>query len=163
MKKFSKVAVIFFSLAFFWTIMVYQAYIYKSSQNDYCLLVENPHKKDLIHQPTIDKVKNSTSLKTPLKIIYYDVLQLVEIEFPTEFENITGTIQFYSPLNKKEELSLPIDVGGDKYMNVFIHSLKSGTWKIEVAWVGDGIPFLDKHMIEIPTYVPDKLITDLTD
>ncbi len=161
MKKINWGTGIFLFYTFFAITLFYQ--VYKSTQYDHSLVVDNYYEKDLSYQKTIDKLKNSNALARPLQINYYDILQLVELEFPDEFENITGTIQFYRAANKKEDVLLPIELGGDNCMNVFVRSLKSGLWKIEVDWVGDGTPFLDKKMIEVPTYVPDKLLTEIID
>jgi len=152
---------IFLFYSFFAATLFYQ--VYKSTQYDNSLVVDDYYAKDLSYQQTIDKLKNSAALVSPLKINYYDILQLVELEFPDEFENITGTIQFYRAANKKEDVLLPIELGGNKCMDVFIRSLKPGLWKIEVDWVGDGTPFLDRQMIIVPDYVPDKLLTELVD
>ena len=151
---------IFLFYTFFAVTLFYQ--VYKSTQYDNSLVVEDYYEKDLNYQQTINKLKNSAGLATPLQITYYDILELVELEFPTEFENITGTIQFYRAADKKEDVLIPIDLGGDNCMNVFVRTLKPGFWKIEVNWMGDGIPFLDRKMIVIPDYVPDELLTDRT-
>lgn len=160
MKKINWGTGIFLFYTFFAITLFYQ--VYKSTQYDNCLVVEDYYEKDLSYQQTIDKLKNSATLTTPLQITYYDILELVELEFPTEFEKITGTIQFYWAADKKEDVILPIDLGGDNCMNVFIRTLKPGFWKIEVDWIGDGTPILDKKMIVIPDYVPDELLTDIT-
>jgi len=152
---------IFLFYSFFAATLFYQ--VYKSTQYDNSLVVDNYYEKDLSYQQTINKLKNSAVLTTGLQINYYDILQLVELEFPAEFENITGTIQFYRASNKKEDVNLPIELGGDKCMNIFIRTLKPGLWKIEVDWIGDGTPFLDREMIVIPDYVPDKLLTEVFD
>lgn len=159
MKKINWGTGIFIFYTFFATTLFYQ--VYKSTQYDNSLVVDNYYEKDLSYQQTIDKLKNSAALTTPLQITYYDILELVELEFPAEFEKITGTIQFYRASNKKEDVTLPIELGSDKCMNVFIRTLKPGLWKIEVDWVGDGTPFLDRKMIIVPSYVPDKLLTEL--
>ena len=159
MKKINWGTGIFIFYSFFAATLFYQ--VYKSTQYDNSLVVDNYYEKDLSYQETIDKLKNSNALTTALQIHYYDILQLVELEFPTEFENITGTIQFYRASNKKEDVTLPIELGGDKCMNIYIRTLKPGLWKIEVDWVGDSTPYLDRTIIELPDYVEDKILTEV--
>lgn len=150
---------IFLFYTFFATTLFYQ--VYKSTQYDHSLVVENYYEKDLTYQSTLDKLNNSAALKTPLKINYYEVLELVELAFPTEMENITGSILFYRASNKKEDVQLPISLGMDKCMNVFVRTLKPGVWKVEVDWIGNGTPYLDRTIINIPNSMEDKLLTEL--
>jgi len=150
---------IFLFYTFFATTLFYQ--VYKSTQYDHSLVVENYYEKDLTYQSTLDKLNNSNALKTPLNIYYYDVLQLLELEFPAEITTIAGSILFYRASNKKEDVRLPITVGMDKCMNVFVRTLKPGIWKIEVDWIGDGTPYFDRTIIDIPDYTKDKLLTEV--
>jgi len=152
---------IFLFYTFFATTLFYQ--VYKSTQYDHSLVVENYYEKDLTYQSTLDKLNNSVALKTPLKINYYEVLELVELAFPTEMENITGAILFYRASNKKEDVQLPISLGMDKCMNIFVRTLKPGIWKIEVDWIGDGIPYLDRTVINVPDSIEDRLLTEVLD
>lgn len=159
MKEINWISGIFLCYTFFATTLFYQ--INKSTLFDQNLVVDNNSEKDLTNQSTLYKLNNSNALETPLKINYYDILQLVELEFPKEMKSITGNILFYRASDKKEDVRLPVEVGMDNCINVFIRTLKPGAWKIEVDWVGDGIPYLDKTMIVVPEYVPDELITEI--
>ena len=161
MKKINWGTGIFIFYTFFATTLFYQ--VYKSTQYDHSLVVENYYEKDLTYQSTLDKLNNSNALETPLTITYYDILQLVELEFPKEINNISGSILFYRASDKKADVLLPIEAGTDNCVNVFIRTLKPGLWKIEVDWVGDGTPYLDRTMIVVPDYVPDELISEITD
>ena len=152
---------IFLFYTFFATTLFYQ--VYKSTQYDHSLVVDNYYEKDLNYQSTLNKLNNSNALATPLQINYYDILQLVELEFPKEMKNINGNILFYRASNKKEDVRLPVEVGMDNCINVFIRTLKPGVWKIEVDWIGDGTPYLDRTIIVVPEYVPDELITEIMD
>lgn len=161
MKKINWGTGIFLFYTFFAITLFYQ--VYKTTQYDHSLVVDNYYEKDLSYQSTLNKLNNSNALETPLQVNYYDILQLVELEFPQEMKNITGNILFYRPSNKKEDVRLPIEVGMDNCVNVFIRTLKPGLWKIEVDWIGDGTPYLDRTMIVVPDYIPDELISELAD
>ncbi len=161
MKKINWGTGIFIFYTFFATTLFYQ--VYKSTQYDHSLVVENYYEKDLAYQSTLDKLNNSNALETPLQINYYDILQLVELAFPKEMKNITGSILFYRASDKKADVLLPIEVGMDNCVDVFIRTLKPGFWKIEVDWVGDGTPYLDRTMIVVPDYIPDELISEVLD
>lgn len=148
---------IFLFYTFFATVLTCQ--VYKSTQYNNNLDGDNSYGIDLISESTRNKLNNSNSLETPLRINYYDILQLVELEFPKEMKNITGNILFHQAANEKEKVRLPVEVGMDNCINVFIRTLKPGAWKIEVDWIGDGTHYLDKTMILVPDYIPDELIT----
>lgn len=161
MKKINWGTGIFLFYTFFATTLFYQ--VYRSTQYDHSLVVENYYEKDLAYQNTFDKLNNSQSLKNPLQIHYDEILRLVEIEFPAEIKNIKGSVLFYRASDKKEDTLLPIQLATDNCMTIFVRSLKPGLWKIEIDWEGDNTPYLDREMIIVPDYIEDELISEIMD
>lgn len=150
---------IFLFYSFFAITLFYQ--VYQSTQYDHSLVVDNYYEEDLKYQATLDKLNNSAALATPLKFHYYEGLQLVELEFPPEIEQITGSILFYRASSKKEDTRLPLRVTSGNCLDVFVRTLKPGAWKIEVEWIGDGTPFLDRSTIMIPFIVDEGVLSNV--
>ena len=150
---------IFLFYSFFAISLFYQ--VYKSTQYDHSLVVENYYAKDLAYQTTYNKLQNSLQLSTPLKVTYFEGLQLLEIAFPKEMIDISGTILFYRASNKKEDTTIPIQVGIDNCLNIFTNTLAPGMWKVEIDWASNGVHYLNRNTIQVPNYLPDNFITQV--
>ena len=151
---------IFLFYSFFAVSLFYQ--VFKSTQYDHSLVVEDYYAKDLAYQSTYEKLQNSLQLSTPLEFTYFEDLQLIELAFPKDLPNISGTILFYRASDRKEDLTIPFDVGMDNCLNIFVRTLKPGMWKIEVAWTSRSVHYLDRSIVQIPKYIPDNFITQVT-
>lgn len=103
------------------------------------------------HTVEIDK-------KEPLKFHFYQGLEIVELEFPEDIKQITGSILFYRASNKDEFICLPLRVGSGNCLDIFVRSLTPGTWIVEVDWIGDGEAFLDRSKIKIPFEVANEVL-----
>lgn len=150
---------IFLFYSFFAFTLFYQ--VYKSTQYDHSLVVDNYYEEDLKYQSTLDKLNNSSALTTPLKINYYEGLHIVELEFPEGIKQITGSILFYRASNKKEDIRLPIRAGAENCLDIFVRTLAPGLWKIEVDWVGDGKHFLDRTDIFVPMELEEGVLSSV--
>jgi len=124
--------------------------VYKSTQYDHHLVVEDYYAKDLAYQSTFDKLKNSMSLKTPLTIEHQQPIQQVDLAFPKDFKVVAGSILLYRASDKKADIRLPIKVDAHNNMTINIETLQMGRWKVEVDWTADGTAYLNRKKIEIP-------------
>ena len=138
---------IFIFYSFFAATLFYQ--VYKSTQYDHSLVVENYYEKDLAYQATYNKLTNSIALNPPLKINHDDNSKMIHVEFPKSFKSVEGTVLLYRASNKKEDVNLPIRVNGDNQMDISAHTLGTGKWKIEIDWIGNKKPFLNRKTILI--------------
>jgi len=141
---------IFLFYTFFATTLFYQ--VYKSTQYDHSLVVEDYYAKDLAYQSTFDKLENSMALAPPLQVAYQKKISLVSVSFPKKMQSISGTVLLYRASNKKEDIQLPIKIGIDNEMEIDVSSLAMGKWKVEIDWMGDHISYLDRAIIEIPNF-----------
>lgn len=124
--------------------------VYKSTQYDHSLVVEDYYAKDLAYQSTFDKLENSMSLEIPLQIDYQKLAQQIELVFPQFAKEVTGNILLYRASDKKADVLLPIRIKAQNDMTINVETLKAGRWKIEVDWVANGTPYLNRKTIEIP-------------
>lgn len=139
---------IFLFYTFFATTLFYQ--VYKSTQYDHSLVVEDYYAKDLAYQSTFDKLENSMRLETPLQINYQKAINKVILSFPKNMTDLSGDILLYRASDKKSDLHLPIKVNSNNEMDIVMDGLQAGKWKIEVDWKGNQSSFLDRLIVEIP-------------
>ncbi len=123
--------------------------VYKSTQYDHSLVVEDYYAKDLAYQTTFDKLANSIALKNPLQIDYQKGLQQIQLTFPKTDKAVTGSILLYRASDKKADVLLPIRIDAQNNMVINAATLKTGRWKIEVDWIANGTPYLNRKTIEI--------------
>ncbi len=131
---------VFYSL--FVIAMVY--FVFYSQKVDHTLEVENYYDYDIGYEKLIgEKLRNSASLKIPVKIEYFQNEKNVSIQFPKEFNNISGKIKFYRPNNKILDQEFVIKVDSTKIQKIDVRDFVSGVWKISAEWENDKKQYLD--------------------
>ena len=136
---------IFYSL--FATSLFYQ--VYKSTQYDHNLVVDNYYEKDLDYQSQFDKIEQTKKLKEPLTINYLEGVQLIELAFPNDLEGITGTVLFYRASDKKMDVTLPITIDNLHQMILQADKFPAGFWRVEVDWEAGGNKYFTETAIKI--------------
>lgn len=136
---------IFYSL--FAISLFYQ--VYKSTQYDNSLVVDNYYEKDLNYQTQYDKIVNSQTLINPLKIDYRENEKLIELRFPKEIDGVTGTVLLYRAANKTMDVSLPIILDKEHKMVLNSEKFSDGFWRVEVDWNASGKDYFDKTKFNI--------------
>lgn len=122
--------------------MVY--FVFYSQKVDHTLEVENYYDYDIGYEKLIgEKLRNSASLKIPVKIEYFQNEKNVSIQFPKEFNNISGKIKFYRPNNKILDQEFVIKVDSTKIQKIDVRDFVSGVWKISAEWENDKKQYLD--------------------
>jgi len=124
--------------------------VYKSTQYDHNLVVENYYEDDLNYQSRYDQMQNSRSLKAGLAIQLNKEQQKISLEFPTDMQGISGSLLLYRPSDKNLDQHLPITLGPDNKMDIPFHGLLAGRWKVEVKWEQGGKAYYDKKVVDIP-------------
>ena len=140
---------IFLFYTFFVGSLIFQ--VYKSTQYNNHLVVENYYEEDLAYQKKYEKQANSLNLKQSLSIRYDQSNGVVVFQFPEEFQQVKGNILFYRASDKDKDLKLPIQLNEVGQMSINAHKFQAGNWSIQVDWVGDNKPFFDEKTIFIPT------------
>ena len=121
------------------------SFVYKTFTNksyDHHLVSEQYYKDEINYQQEIDAVANAMRLTENVKLVKTD--KGLEIIFPEEVKNITGTIDFQRPSSTKLDLSLPIKLEVNK---VFISKdqFVEGLYNVKIWWKGNDIQYLFKE------------------
>jgi len=138
---------IFIFYTLFATSLFYQ--VYKSTQYDHNLVVENYYEKDLNYQAQFDKLENTNQLKTPLAIQYQEDTQLIRFAFPKDLKDVTGTVLFYRAADKKMDINLPIEMDELHQMTLSADKFSTGFWRIEVDWQAANKEYFTETAIKI--------------
>lgn len=124
--------------------------VYKSTQYDHSLVVEDYYAKDLAYQGRYDQMKNSAQLAEKLHIFYLAQSDQVQIRFPdglgSEFD---GEVLFYRADNKSKDALLPIQTDQEKDMLVDVTDFETGRWKVQVEWSAANKEYYDEKVLFI--------------
>jgi hypothetical protein len=95
------------------------------------------YQKELKYQDIIEAGKNQATLSQPVAI--KTTATEVAIQFPEEFASsrVTGTVQFYSPVNPAWDVTEDIITTGNVY-TIPRTKLRSTTYKVKMNWDMNG-------------------------
>ncbi len=125
--------------------------VYKSTQYDHDLVVENYYEEDLNYQSRYEQMQNSRSLEAGLAIRFNKEEKVISLKFPTGMEGVNGNLLLYRASNKKLDKHFPIELNAENRMEIPIENIVAGRWKLEVKWEHGGKAYFDKKVIYIPT------------
>ena len=124
--------------------------VYKSTQYDNSLVVENYYEEDLNYQSRYDQIQNSRSLEAGLVIHLDRKEKVISLDFPKDKKGISGEILLYRANNKKLDQHIPIQLDAENKMLIPTDKILTGRWKLEVEWETDGKSYFDKRVLNIP-------------
>jgi hypothetical protein len=136
---------IFYSLF----VIVLVAFVFKSMTYDNSLVVEDYYQKDIDYQQHYDKVKNASQLKTDLTIDIDRNNKSIRFQFPSEFQSVSGDIQFYKPDNKKLDFNIPVETDSNNVLQYDFSKLAQGIWKIKVEWQSQAKSYYKEKRIHL--------------
>ena len=125
--------------------------VYKSTQYDHSLVVENYYEEDINYQNRYDQIQNSRSLEAGLVIKLNNSENVIALDFPKDKTGISGEILLYRANNKKLDQHIPIQLNAENKMLIPTQNIVSGRWKLEVEWETGGKSYFDKRTLFIPT------------
>ncbi|MEO1258587.1 MAG: FixH family protein [Bacteroidota bacterium] len=149
MKKINWGTGIFIFYTLFAASLFYQ--VYRSTQYDHSLVVENYYEEDINYQSRYDQIQNSRSLKAGLEIEFKKNEKIIALDFPKDKSNISGEILLYRANNKKLDQYIPIQLNAENKMIIPTDNILMGRWKMEVEWETDGKSYFDKRVLHIPS------------
>ncbi len=139
---------IFLFYSLFAASLVFQ--VFKSTQYDNSLVVDNYYDEDLAYQSRYEKLSNSANLTQKLTIGYLEKEDLVRLVFPDDVGDITGNIRFYRPNDQHQDFSVSVQTKADKVMEIAGKAFAGkGRWKVEVEWNAGGKDFYDEQAVDI--------------
>ncbi|MGM0636098.1 MAG: FixH family protein [Bacteroidota bacterium] len=98
-----------------------------SSDNNQDLVEEGYYQKELLVQGEIDKTKNAFALSEQVQI--KKTKDGVLITFPSELQEVSGTVLLYRPSNKKLDFEMPIKINQHKQL-IAAEKLVKGRWNV---------------------------------
>ena len=127
--------------------MIYM--VYKSTQHDRNLVVENYYENDLQYQSHLDKLNNANKLEKDLKIVQNTSEKYIRFSFPEEFKEVEGEILFYRTADQSKDFKTKIQLNENHEFVFPTNEMLAGGWEVKVDWKGDKIPFFKKVNIYI--------------
>jgi len=123
--------------------------VYKSTQYDNSLVVEDYYAKDIAYQEQYDKLENTMALSQDIKFVKNRETAHMELHFPKETQRPTGEILFFNPAHAKLDFTVKIDADGENVQAIPLEKLRSGMWKVKVDWQANGKKFYSEKIVNI--------------
>lgn len=124
--------------------------VYKSTQVDHSLVVENYYDHDLAYQGHYDRLANTANLDEPLTLEWSSETKKFTLNFPTAMEEtIGGEVAFYRPNNKSLDWGVPIAVDDRNNMELDLSKVPAGRWKVKVNWEAGGVPYFAERILDL--------------
>lgn len=123
--------------------------VYKSTQHNNTLVVEDYYAQDLAYQGQYERLQNSLNLPEKVKINWQSANKTVHLAFPDEVVNPTGTVAFYRPDNKDLDWQMPLRLDTLGQMDIDLSRLPAGRWKLQCIWDAEGTPYFDEKTLDI--------------
>ncbi len=117
-----------------------------SMRQQFDLVSADYYSQEIKYQEVIDASKNQSALSAPVKLSATE--SAVTIQFPKEFERqqLSGSIQFYSPASSKWDKEIAIETTGNS-MTVPRTSLPAPYYKTKLRWQANGKPYYQESEI----------------
>ncbi len=124
--------------------------VWKSTQYDHSLVVDNYYDHDLAYQQQYDRLQNAANLSEPLKMDWVSADEKLTLRFPAEITSkISGELTFYRPDNQSMDWSLPIAVDEANEMALDLSKAPAGRWKVKVMWEAGAVPYFAERIIDL--------------
>ena len=136
---------IFYSLF----VLTFVYLVYRSTQEDLNLVVDNYYEKDLQYQSHLDKLNNANTLLEDLKIYRNKEEEYIRFSFPKDFTNIKGEILLYRASDQSKDLTTTIKLDDGNSQQISTKDLQKGYWKIKVDWEGNETAYFKSTTIQI--------------
>ncbi|MFY9153686.1 MAG: FixH family protein [Prolixibacteraceae bacterium] len=116
-------------------------------RQDYDLVDKDYYQKSVNYQQHIEEVKNTEGLLQKIQFrITTDtlILKFPDLENNTEY---SGEIHFYSPVQEKRDLKLPVKIDATFAQNISLKSLERGRYLVKVDWKANKVSYYQEEEI----------------
>jgi len=120
-----------------------------SVQQDFDLVSKDYYNQEIEYQTRINKIANAQKLSTPLQIQLDNETQQLNIQYPAQLENISGSIQLYRPTDAKKDILTAIKPATDNTQTISTAALQKGLWRVKVEWAADNTEYYNEEIIVI--------------
>lgn len=122
--------------------------VVSSSKQKFDLVSQEYYKDEIAYQHVLDASRNQAGLAGTL-VVRGDS-KAITFEFPAEFtgKSITGTIQFYSAVNKQWDRTFPVSTTDNK-MVIDKKALYPTNYKIKLSYAIDGKDYYQENELNL--------------
>ena len=118
-----------------------------SMKYDHSLVVEDYYREDLNYQKHYEKAVNSLSLPNALSVKLLPEKEALVINYPPEMEDLTGSISFFRPNNRRLDFDLPVSPVGGNQQIISLEGRKPGLWRVKIDWQNEEKEFYDEKVV----------------
>lgn len=109
--------------------------LYKSTQYDNALVIDNYYDEDIHYQSHYDKKQNTALLPQKVTVTYDPGSKTALITFPTDTLNPPkGNIWLYNPVHKSQDKNIPFVANKNMTVQVPLEYASTGRWKLKIDW-----------------------------
>lgn len=116
-------------------------------RQDYDLVDPNYYQKSVNYQQHIEEVKNTDKL---VKKIEFELsTDTLKLKFPELVNNTeySGKIHFYSPIQEKRDLKLPVKIDATFAQNIILKDLERGRYQVKIDWTANKVSYYQEEEI----------------
>jgi len=102
-------------------------------QND-DLVEDDYYQKSINYQQHIDHAQNNAQLVEKIKTDYQNASLILTYPKLTDYQNYSGEIHFYSPVEAKRDVKIEIQADSNYTQMIDLSSLQKGRYTIKIDW-----------------------------
>ncbi len=118
-------------------------------RQDYDLVDHDYYQKSINYQQHIDEVRNTEGL--PGKIQFELSADTLKLRFPdlVKSSEYSGEIHFYSPVQERRDLKLPVKINTTFTQNISLNNLESGRYQVKIDWSANKVSYYQEEEITV--------------
>ncbi len=118
-------------------------------RQDFDLVDNDYYQKSITYQQHIEKVGNTAALEK--KIVFELSADSLKLTFPslTNYQDYTGEIHFYSPVEERRDFSLPLILKVDFSQIISLKNLEKGRYQVKIDWTANKVGYYQEEEIVI--------------
>lgn len=118
-------------------------------RQDFDLVDTDYYQKSINYQQHIEKVKNNNQL--PVKIQFSLSVDSLTLKFPDlgNYRDYSGEIHFYSPVEKKRDLTLALKLDTALTQTVILNSVERGRYQVKIDWKANSTAYYHEEEITV--------------
>ena len=118
-------------------------------KQDYDLVDKDYYQKSITYQQHIEKVRKNDALDEKIKFELSE--ESLRLTFPNlaTFQEYSGEIHFYSPVEEKRDLTLKIKLDKDFIQIIDLKSLEQGRYQVKIDWNVNEIGYYQEEEITV--------------
>ena len=118
-------------------------------RQDYDLVDKDYYQKSVNYQQHIEKVKNTDGLA--VKVLFHQSADTLQVTFPKLEGNsgYSGEIHFYSPVQEKRDLTIPVKTDISGMQLVDLKKLDHGRYEVKIDWSANNVDYYQEEEITV--------------